>query len=215
MNQKLGKSDTKAMEPLVSLAEKKQPKSFYINYSLLRKNRKEKLEQTEGLCEICGQMAQEIHHLDRSIDNHDLENLLSVCRACHKRLHSIDLGRPNKFKFRGRNYTMTEIAEISGVSNVTVNRFCEDPSHINVKTFIKIIKAIRKLEEEQMAYEGLMTVEEVADYLRCDKESIRRKVATDSIPYLKFPTRRGGVRFRKEDIDSWLIERKAKVEKGQ
>ena len=47
----------------------------------------------------------------------------------------------------------------------------------------------------------LMTVEEVANYLKAKKSSIYDKVHTRSIPFLKYGS---SLRFKKKHIDIWL-----------
>ena len=47
----------------------------------------------------------------------------------------------------------------------------------------------------------LMTVEEVANYLKTKKSSIYDKVHSKSIPFLKYGN---SLRFRKKHIDIWL-----------
>ena len=52
-----------------------------------------------------------------------------------------------------------------------------------------------------MAYEVLMTIEEVADYLRVKKRTIYEWLKTGKIPAIKAV---GQWRFKKEKIDAWL-----------
>jgi flavin-dependent thymidylate synthase len=39
-------------------------------------------------CEICGYPAKDVHHLDNDESNNKLDNLLSVCKICHKAFHN-------------------------------------------------------------------------------------------------------------------------------
>ncbi|HBG61522.1 TPA: helix-turn-helix domain-containing protein [Candidatus Woesearchaeota archaeon] len=52
-----------------------------------------------------------------------------------------------------------------------------------------------------MIYESLMTIEEVADYLRVKKRTIYEWLKTRKIPAVKTV---GQWRFKKEKIDAWL-----------
>ncbi len=52
-----------------------------------------------------------------------------------------------------------------------------------------------------MAYEVLMTIEEVADYLRVKKRTIYEWLKNGKIPAIKTI---GQWRFKKEKIDAWL-----------
>ena len=52
-----------------------------------------------------------------------------------------------------------------------------------------------------MAYSQLMTIEEVADYLRVKKRTVYEWVKKGKIPAIKTV---GQWRFKKEKIDAWL-----------
>ena len=77
--------------------------SEYPNHSQMKRNRLEKLKQAHNKCEVCGGEAFCIHHIDESVDNHDLDNLAILCRKCHSILHA---GRQNTSKYT-REYGMT------------------------------------------------------------------------------------------------------------
>lgn len=70
----------------------------YPNHSELKRNRLLILQQAKGKCKICGEPAQLTHHIDGSVDNHSLDNLVAVCNPCHKALHHKD----NKFGGDGK-----------------------------------------------------------------------------------------------------------------
>ena len=53
---------------------------------------------------------------------------------------------------------------------------------------------------ESNAPDEIMTVEEVAAYLKLSPGTIYNKVSRDEIPFLKLG---GAVRFRRSEIDSW------------
>lgn len=38
-------------------------------------------------CDICGKKAKIVHHKDESFDNHNIDNLVSLCYSCHAKLH--------------------------------------------------------------------------------------------------------------------------------
>jgi excisionase family DNA binding protein len=52
-----------------------------------------------------------------------------------------------------------------------------------------------------MAFEALMTIEEVADYLRVKKRTIYEWLKSGKIPAIKAV---GQWRFKKDKIDAWL-----------
>lgn len=62
--------------------------SGYPNHYTMKKNRIIKLKQAKGKCEVCGKPAYVIHHIDFSVDNHKLSNLIILCNHCHKIIHS-------------------------------------------------------------------------------------------------------------------------------
>lgn len=73
--------------------------STYSNYGLLRKNRIIKFKQQKSKCEICKKKAHHIHHLDKSTNNHDLDNLIVVCAKCHyHKFHKPNLNKGGGIK---------------------------------------------------------------------------------------------------------------------
>lgn len=71
--------------------------SDYPHHSLMKRNRLKKLQQVHGICEICKKAkATNIHHIDESKDNHDISNLLAVCKKCHVALHIDNMSKPRK-----------------------------------------------------------------------------------------------------------------------
>ena len=61
--------------------------SEYPSQNTMKKNRFIKLQQTKGMCEICGNRACKIHHKDENKSNHEMTNLAIVCNQCHGLLH--------------------------------------------------------------------------------------------------------------------------------
>jgi hypothetical protein len=58
----------------------------YPNHYAMKKARLQKLKETDGKCEICGNLANEIHHKDETKTNHEKSNLIVVCHKCHAAL---------------------------------------------------------------------------------------------------------------------------------
>lgn len=56
-------------------------------------------------------------------------------------------------------------------------------------------------EDTRNDFEPLMTVEEVADYIKFEPSTIRQWVKARSIPHLKVGR---STRFRRQDIDAWV-----------
>jgi 5-methylcytosine-specific restriction endonuclease McrA len=47
------------------------------------------LERANGLCEICAQIASQVHHLHyRNIGKEQAGDLMAVCRVCHELIHA-------------------------------------------------------------------------------------------------------------------------------
>lgn len=93
--------------------------SEYPNHADFKRARIEVLKRAKGKCEICGEPAMIVHHIDGKKDNHELNNLIAVCRQCHEALHiegekSIK-GRPTKY---GKEFGMT-LAEMAKKFNVS------------------------------------------------------------------------------------------------
>lgn len=61
-----------------------------------RKLREAKL-RSEPLCTQCGRAATVVHHIDENPYNTSWDNLMSLCRNCHERLH----GRKGRDKGKG------------------------------------------------------------------------------------------------------------------
>ena len=60
----------------------------YPDYNTYMKNRQIALERVGGICQICkNRKAIIAHHKDLTNWNHELENLLPLCRSCHGKLH--------------------------------------------------------------------------------------------------------------------------------
>ena len=67
----------------------------------------------------------------------------------------------------------------------------------------KVVEQIAPLFKHNSKNSGneLMTVEEVANYLKTKKPSIYDKVHSKSIPFLKYGS---SLRFKRKDVDIWL-----------
>jgi len=89
----------------------------YQNHSELKRQRIKVLQRSKGKCEICGESANHVHHIDEDKTNHKLDNLLAVCRKCHAALHTGRVNRRRVSKYnRFLGHTVREAAEILGLS---------------------------------------------------------------------------------------------------
>lgn len=57
----------------------------------------------------------------------------------------------------------------------------------------------------------LMTAEQLCEYLQCTKDWLYEQIAVGRIPHIQIGQR--SYRFRPEDIEAWLAERSAAVNK--
>lgn len=69
--------------------------SEYPNHSLMKKVRLEVLKKANYICHFCGGLADRIHHLDKSKDNHSKENLVPSCPKCNAKL-----AKPHTSKYK-------------------------------------------------------------------------------------------------------------------
>lgn len=69
--------------------------SEYPNHSLMKKVRLEVLKEANYICHFCGGIADRVHHIDKSKDNHSRENLRASCRKCNSRFSK---SRTSKYK---------------------------------------------------------------------------------------------------------------------
>jgi len=90
-------------------------KSEYPNHRQMQKNRLIKLKETGGKCEVCGEDAFCIHHIDEQKDNHSLENLAALCYKCHNVFHADRKARTSKY-IREYGLTLKEMAKEYGGS---------------------------------------------------------------------------------------------------
>ena len=59
----------------------------YVNDYKNQMNKKKVMINANNKCRLCNRKAVLVHHKDFSNDNHDINNLIALCRYCHLRLH--------------------------------------------------------------------------------------------------------------------------------
>ncbi len=79
----------------------------------------------------------------------------------------------------------------------------------NVKIFLDkfsflVYNIIRKMRKEDMLNSGLMTIEDLAGYLKVTRRTIYDWLKHQKIPAIKLV---GQWRFKKDKIDAWLENR--------
>lgn len=91
----------------------------YPAHSFFKRQRLIRLEQAHYTCEIggCLEPAVNVHHKDESKDNHDLDNLIALCRPCHIKEHKGAWGKPPT---RYGKLTIKEISKRIGFADRVV-----------------------------------------------------------------------------------------------
>jgi len=75
----------------------------YPNHSEFKRMGKKIRKELDNKCQLCGNYAKTVHHLDGDKANHSRNNLKLLCNICHGKLHT---GRLNESKWRNR-YVIT------------------------------------------------------------------------------------------------------------
>lgn len=136
--------------------------SEYKNHYLMKWARKFKLEAANNVCELCGGLATEIHHKDKSKDNHNINNLMALCHKCHmKNFHSFidhqsdENNNIDAIKggasvsellkdYRINNgLSLRDCAELFGISHATI-RTIESGGTVTAKTAKKIAPKLQR-----------------------------------------------------------------------
>jgi len=111
----------------------------YINHADLKRARLDKLKLSSGKCEICGDKASLVHHIDGTKENHSQENLAALCVTCHWAVHSTDT--------RNRNYSHTKTTKYVRIFGKTLTELGKEfnVSGGSVLAWIKTVNSYPKL----------------------------------------------------------------------
>lgn len=107
--------------------------SEYPNHAELKRKIIEVLKKTKNKCEICGEPAKLVHHINGDKSNHSIDNLIAVCLKCHSPLHYDDRGgepgrgRPASKYNMVYDITVKEIAKIYGITANAVYYWLKNP----------------------------------------------------------------------------------------
>jgi len=75
-------------EPSFILQIDKNEKERYLNSAKWKSKRFDVLHRDNYTCQSCGSIATEVHHLHyRNFGNEPLDELTSLCRECHQKIH--------------------------------------------------------------------------------------------------------------------------------
>ena len=123
-------------------------KTYYPKYKTLLKTKLELLSEHHGKCQICGEHAECIHHIDQSKENHSKNNLIVLCYKCHNSIHESDRYKGTKYrKLYGKS--LTELVQLSGISTETVWRILNKPNTVKKTTLNRFIEKT-KIEKEDL-----------------------------------------------------------------
>ena len=105
--------------------------SEYPNHAEFKRARIVVLKNYKGKCEICGEPAKLVHHIDGDKSNHDINNLMAVCLKCHEPLHCDDngksiKGRPLKYSLIC-DLSVKDISKRFGVCVGTIYHWLKNP----------------------------------------------------------------------------------------
>ena len=85
---------------------------MYPDRKTLDERRKIRFWEENYTCEDCPDVAEIIHHIDKTKDNHDFYNLKVLCRSCHAKHHKEELRRNRKLG----KYSLGEASRHLGIS---------------------------------------------------------------------------------------------------
>ena len=94
-------------------------------------NRKSRWAMDNYKCSQCGSTSDlQVHHKDcipRNVsNNHSVSNLITLCRSCHRQLHSKKLERNRYIKtLRSDGLSYRQIARMMGLKDETVWEICQ------------------------------------------------------------------------------------------
>jgi len=75
-------------KPSFILQIDKNEKERYLNSAKWKNKRQQVLNRDNYACQSCGSIATEVHHLHyRNFGNEPLDELISLCRECHEKIH--------------------------------------------------------------------------------------------------------------------------------
>lgn len=114
--------------------------SEYPNHAEMKRIRLLKLRRMRAICEICGQPAYKIHHVDEDKSNHNIENLMVVCNECHGKIHS---GTP-RGNYKKRSFKLVDIAKECNTTPCNVTRCLVKGFIPKTELQTKILDAIRR-----------------------------------------------------------------------
>ena len=110
--------------------------TYYENHYQLKLNRKEKLKQINNKCENCGigNVTLNASRKDGDKNNHDIDNLLMLCKPCKK-------NKDSKYK-RIYGSTLKELSEkynipLSTIHNKYISKYKTKEKLINVLEELK------------------------------------------------------------------------------
>jgi len=118
--------------------------SPYKNHAILKKVRLEALERDEHKCKFCNKKAIVAHHKDGTKENHDINNLISVCYKCH--INQFHKHRKTTSKYiRKYGITLQEMSNKTNLSGVAILNYFNKKHKPHAKTEFKIRELTKEL----------------------------------------------------------------------
>jgi len=84
-------------------------------------------------------------------------------------------------------------------------------NEVSKQIFLKLDALEKRIKPE---FSTWLSVKSCADYLNVSQSSIRKLIASGSIPFKRLPTAEGGkILFNRKQLDLWLLSGKVKPSK--
>ena len=115
--------------------------SEYKNHAILKRVRLEALERDKHKCKFCNKKATEIHHKDGTKENHDMNNLISVCHKCH--INQFHKHKKTTSKYiRKYGMSLQEMSIKTNLTSSTILNFFNNKFKPHVNTRYQIEKEL-------------------------------------------------------------------------
>lgn len=135
----------------------------YQNHYRMKKAREERIKIAKGVCEICRRKdGQEIHHLDGTTYNHDLNNLLFVCKNCQRQIHLLMRGKTIKIpKYRySKTVRRFSYRKVYGMSYIELLKIAKEEYGLPQWKAVKLLKNHQEPFKKYLIQKGVIEDED-------------------------------------------------------